>query len=97
MAAFGAILAYEVGRKISASVGASEGPALVCVVSAEGPSWEGRKGEQHLLNGAGFEAMLREKGGTEPILEGGPDVKQMYPAAESRTRDWQPLVVADQQ
>lgn len=50
--AFGAVLAWEVAINISARPspwnGAAEGPALLCVVSAEGPSWPGRGVAQHL-------------------------------------------------
>ena len=39
----GALLAFETALAISAAA-PGEGPALLCAVSAEGPSWPGRKG-----------------------------------------------------
>ena len=66
--AFGAILAYEVARAIADASGQSEGAALLVAVSAEGPSWPGRKGSQHKLDEPGFISMLKKKGGTEFIL-----------------------------
>ena len=42
--AFGAVLAYEVGRAIAAASNGTQGPALVVAVSSEGPSWAGRAG-----------------------------------------------------
>ena len=65
--AFGAVLAFECALAM-AKPGSTEGPALLCVVSSEGPDWTGRATEQHKLGGAPFEAMLKRKGGTEPIL-----------------------------
>ena len=51
--AFGAVLAWEVARAISAT-SATEGPALLCAVSSEGPSWKGRGGRLHAESESDF-------------------------------------------
>jgi medium-chain acyl-[acyl-carrier-protein] hydrolase len=64
---FGAVLAYELAAEIAAR-DPGEGPALVCAVSAEGPSWPHRLGTQHTLGDEAYIAMLAEKKGTDIIL-----------------------------
>jgi len=73
---FGAILAWEVAIAIG-QAGAGEGPALVCAVSAEGPSWRGRASTLHTLGAKEFEDELRKKGGTDVILKD-PGMTKMY-------------------
>jgi surfactin synthase thioesterase subunit len=65
---FGAVLAWEVARAIGTAQ-PGEGPALLCAVSAEGPSWAGRAGTLHAATETDFRRVLREKGGTEFILK----------------------------
>lgn len=67
--AFGSVLAYELGRAIAHASGQTEGPALLIVCSAEGPSWGGRTGKQHSLSEGAFLDLLRTKGGTDFILK----------------------------
>jgi len=62
------VLAWEAAIRIQSKASA-EGPALLCAVSAEGPSWSRRGGKQHALNEQGFIDMLRRKGGTDFILK----------------------------
>ena len=65
---FGAVLAWEVALRINGKQ-PSEGPALLCAVSAEGPSWAGRKATHHTLGEQPFIDFLRRKGGTDIILK----------------------------
>lgn len=65
--AFGAVLAWEVARAIAASR-PGQGPALLCAVSAEGPSWP-RAGKLHAASEAEFRRVLTDKGGTDFILK----------------------------
>lgn len=73
--AFGAVLAYEVGKAIATASKGTQGPALVVAVSSEGPSWAGRSGSArsggplHKTDEAAFRAVLTEKGGTDFILK----------------------------
>jgi len=80
--AFGAVLAYEVGRAIAAK-SASEGPALLVAVSAEGPSWAGRAGKQHALALPAFIDVLKKKGGTEFILKDAGMTKMYVPVIQA--------------
>lgn len=69
--AFGAILAHETALAIRATLAtpaAAAGPCTLISVSCEGPGWSGRKGTAHTLSPSAFEDLLRQKGGTEPIL-----------------------------
>ena len=75
--AFGAVLAYELGRAIAEGSGQSEGPALLIACSAEGPSWSDRRGTQHSLGESAFIDLLRRKGGTDFILQD-PGLTKMY-------------------
>lgn len=83
--AFGAVLAFEVALEIfrySMPCGArnqlpTEGPALLVAVSSEGPTWPGRNGTLGALDDGGFEAALRERGGTEEILAD-PELTELF-------------------
>lgn len=72
---FGAILAFECARLLQAS---NMGPLCVVAVSAEGPRWPGRS-QMGLarMDEAAFERMLRDKGGTDFILNE-PGMKKMF-------------------
>ena len=59
--AFGAILAFEVGKAIAEASQMQEGPALLVACSCEGPAWSGRAGSQHTLDEAGFIGLLKKK------------------------------------
>jgi len=65
--AFGAIIAMEVAREMQRRL-PGEGPLCLVAVSCEGPSWENRTSTKHKLGVADFESMLRDKGGTDFIL-----------------------------
>lgn len=72
---FGAILAMEVARHLQA---VELGPLGVIAVSAEGPTWPGRSAMGLAkLNEARFEQMLKDKGGTDFILND-PGMKKMF-------------------
>ena len=73
---FGAILAYEVAIAIAAAA-PGQGPALLCTVSAEGPSWPKRSGTLHSASEDAFRQVLSDKGGTEFILKD-PGMSKMY-------------------
>jgi medium-chain acyl-[acyl-carrier-protein] hydrolase len=71
--AFGSILAWEVARGISSASNGAEGPAVLVVVSAEGPAWAGRGGgggqqQLHATSDDEFRSVLADKGGTDFIL-----------------------------
>lgn len=73
--AFGAVLAYEVGKAIAATSKGTQGPALLVAVSSEGPSWVGRSGSArqggplHMADEVAFRKVLTDKGGTDFILK----------------------------
>lgn len=70
---FGAIIAAEVASRLD------ESPSYVVAVSCEGPAFAGRGAtSMGQLDGAAFEALLKEKKGTEFILNGGEAMKKMY-------------------
>eukprot|EP00933_Yihiella_yeosuensis_P060019 TRINITY_DN6197_c0_g1_i1.p1 TRINITY_DN6197_c0_g1~~TRINITY_DN6197_c0_g1_i1.p1 ORF type:complete len:386 (-),score=80.64 TRINITY_DN6197_c0_g1_i1:103-1260(-) len=72
---FGSILAFEVARCLQKK---SIGPLCVAVASAEAPSWDGRaKLGFSKLGEAAFEKMLKDKGGTDFILND-PGMKAMF-------------------
>ncbi|CAE7568638.1 unnamed protein product [Symbiodinium microadriaticum] len=72
---FGSILAVEVARSLQAK---DMGPLAVVVVSAEAPQWPGRASLGLAgLGEARFEQMLKDKGGTEFILQD-PGMKKMF-------------------
>ena len=79
---FGAVLAWEVAVRIN-SAQRSEGPALLCAVSAEGPSWTGRAGRVHALDDASFIELLRAKGGTDFILKDAGMTKLYVPVIQA--------------
>jgi len=79
---FGAVLAWEVALRIN-SLQPSEGPALLCAVSSEGPSWAGRRGTQHTLGEQKFIDMLRRKGGTDFILKDAGMTKMYVPVIKA--------------
>ncbi|CAE7200181.1 Olah [Symbiodinium natans] len=72
---FGSVLAMEVARSLQAK---DMGPLAVVAVSAEAPQWPGRSrlGLAN-LGEARFEQMLKDKGGTEFILQD-PGMKKMF-------------------
>ena len=71
---FGAIIAAEVGSRLRAAP-----LRLVVAVSCEGPAFPGRSAtKMAALGDDAFEALLREKKGTEFILNGGEAMKKMY-------------------
>lgn len=70
---FGSILAMEVARRLQQL---ELGPLGVVAVSAEGPTWPRNQGLGR-LNEAQFEKMLKDKGGTEFILQD-PGMKKMF-------------------
>ncbi|CAE7364771.1 Olah [Symbiodinium pilosum] len=72
---FGSILAMEVARLLQAK---DMGPLAVVAVSAEAPQWPGRSRlGLASLGEAKFEQMLKDKGGTEFILQD-PGMKKMF-------------------
>lgn len=78
---FGAILAYETAAIMAAG---GKAPLALVVASAEQPKWAGRArgagpdgGASKDLSEAAFEKVLKDKGGTDVILDN-PDMKKMY-------------------
>jgi len=72
---FGAVLAMEVARLMQAK---DMGPICLVSASAEGPQWDGRANMGCAkLGEAAFEQMLKDKGGTDFILND-PGMKKMF-------------------
>ena len=74
---FGAIIAAECASRLPA--GSEAAPKLLVAVSCEGPSFPGRSAtKMAALDGTAFEALLKEKKGTDFILNGGEQMKKLY-------------------
>jgi len=78
---FGAVLAYETAVRLTAG---GKPPIGLVVASAEHPRWAGRKqgvgpdgAPTKGLSPEAFEQVLKDKGGTDVILNS-PDMKKMY-------------------